>query len=136
MIKGRDYEIYITKKAKREHQDESKEKAQEAMTVKEMVQDHPVPLFTYISIFLHSIFFNDEVYINYQQIQNSIEINAPYFTFQTTSRKSSLISKEFCTGKGMTMKNLVISLWTLPRPIFFAQEVRKCSETRWFYIKR
>ena len=66
LVRGRDYETYKTKEVKKERKEEAK--AEEEETAEE---EAPVPLVTHVNNILRSIFTNDEVYINNQQICNS-----------------------------------------------------------------
>ena len=58
-MKGGDYESCNTKEIKNEHKEETK-----ADEETEEEQEAPVLLVTYVEIFLHSIFSNNEVYNN------------------------------------------------------------------------
>ena len=69
--RGRGSETYNSKTVKKEHKEEAK--AEEEETVE---KDAPVPLVTHVNNILHSIFPNVEVYINNQQIYNSIGLYA------------------------------------------------------------
>ena len=71
LVRGRGYETYKTKDVKKEHKEEPK--AEEEETAEEEV---PVPLVTHVNNILQSIFLNVEVYINNQQIYNSIGLYA------------------------------------------------------------
>ena len=62
LIIGPGYEIYITKEVKKEHKDESKEKAADDMTHEEKEEGGPpVSLVTHVKNILHSNFSNNEV---------------------------------------------------------------------------
>ena len=71
LVRGRGCDTYNTREVKKEHKEETK--AEEEETAEE---DSPVPLVTRVSNILHSIFSNVEVYINNQQIYNSIGLYA------------------------------------------------------------
>ena len=77
LVKGRGYGTFNTKEVKKEHKEEAK--AEEEETAEE---DDPVPLVTHVNNILHSMFSNDEVYINNQQIYNSNGLYAhkPYIS--------------------------------------------------------
>ena len=68
LLRGRGYEIYITKEVKKEHKEEAK--AEEEETAED--DEAPVPLVTHVNNILHSFFSNVEVYIgtNLQQSTN------------------------------------------------------------------
>ena len=106
-VRGRGYETYNTKEVKKEHKEEAK--AEEEETAEE---DAPVPLVTHVNNILHSIFSNDEVYINNQQTYNSNGLYAhKNCIFPTTSREPSLKTREFCNSRGTTTKNFLMKLW-------------------------
>ena len=69
LVIGRGYDIHKSKEAKKEHKNE--EQSTEAATNGEEDDNHSVPLFTFVNNFMHSIFSNQEVYENNQQINNS-----------------------------------------------------------------
>ena len=74
LVRGRGYESYNTKEVTKEHKEHKEEaKAKEEETAEE---DDPVPLVTHVNNILHSIFSKVEVYINHQQIYNSIGLYA------------------------------------------------------------
>ena len=107
LVRGRGYQIYNTKEVKKEHKEEAK--AEQGETAEE---DAPVPLVTPVNNILHSIFSNVEVYINNQQIYNSNGLYAhKSYIFKTSSRESSLNTREFCTARATTMKNILMKLW-------------------------
>ena len=66
LVRGRRYETYNSKEVKKEHKEETK--ADEEEMAKE---EAPVPLVTHVNNILHSVFSNDEMNINNQQIYNS-----------------------------------------------------------------
>ena len=72
LVRGRGYETYNTKEVKKERKEEAK--AEEEETAED--EEAPVPLVTLVNNILHSIFSNVEVYINNQQIYNSIGLYA------------------------------------------------------------
>ena len=74
LVKRRGYETYNTKEVKKEHKEEPKAEEQETAE-----EDDPVPLVTHVNNILHSIFSNVELYINNQQIYNSIGLHAHKF---------------------------------------------------------
>ena len=65
-VKGRRYETYNTKDVKKEQKEEAKADEETAME-----EEKNVPLITHVNNILHSLFSNDELYINSQQIYNS-----------------------------------------------------------------
>ena len=64
-VKGRGYDAYESKEKKNEHKDESV-----VFTETSDDEEEEVARVTYVNNILHSIFSNDEVYINNQQIYN------------------------------------------------------------------
>ena len=66
LVKGRGYETYNSKEAKKEHKEDAK--AEDEETAEE---DDRLPLVTHVNNNLHSFFSNVEVYINNQHIYNS-----------------------------------------------------------------
>ena len=74
LVRGRGYETYKIKEAKKEHKEEAK--AEEEETAEE---DAPVLLVTHVNKILHSFFSNVEVYFNNQQIYNSNGLYAHKF---------------------------------------------------------
>ena len=71
LFRCRGYETYNSKKVKKEHNEEAK--AEEEETAEE---DAPVPLDTQENNILHSFFSNVEMYINNQQMYNTIGLYA------------------------------------------------------------
>ena len=110
LVRGRGYETYNTIEVRQEHKEEGKAEEEEMAE-----EDAPVPLVTHVNKILHSIFSNVEVYINNQQIYNSNGLYAhkSYISKLKLSREPSLKTREFCTARGTTMKNLQIKLWQL-----------------------
>ena len=70
LIRGRGYESYTKQETEKKYEDQLKEDLTEDMADKEMEENPPVALVTHESNNSHSIFSNDEVYINSQQIYN------------------------------------------------------------------
>ena len=52
LVRGRGYEIYLTKEVKKEHNEEAKAEEETAED-----EESPVPLVTHVNNILHSIFF-------------------------------------------------------------------------------
>ena len=65
-VKGRDYETYNSIDNEKEQKEETKADEETA----EGEQEAPVPLVAYLNNFLHSVFFNVEVYINNSHFYN------------------------------------------------------------------
>ena len=106
IVKARGYETYESKDKKKEHKDESVVFTE---TGGDEEEEEEVARVTYVNNLMHSIFSNEEVYLNNQQIYNSIGLYAhkslrqPSLPFQTTLRQPSLNTKEFCLVKALTM---------------------------------
>ena len=69
LVKGRGYDTHKSKEAKEEHKNE--EQPTEAAANDEEDDTNSVPLLTYVNNIMHSIFSNEQVYINIQQIYYS-----------------------------------------------------------------
>ena len=106
-VKGRCYKTYNTKEVKKERKEEAKE--DEEATAEEE-QEAPIPLLTHVENILQSIFSDVEVYINNQQIYNSIGLYAHKSHNSNNIKGSSLKTREFCTARGTTMKNFLMKL--------------------------
>ena len=105
LVKGRGYETYNTKEIKKEHKEEAK--ADEEETAEE---DAPVPLVTLVNNILHSIFSDVEVYITIIKFTTLMVYMRTSLTFPTTSREPSLNTRELCSARGTTMKNILTKL--------------------------
>ena len=79
------------------------------------------PLVTPVSNILHSIFRMLMCTSTISKFTVPMDCKRTSFTILTTSREPSLSTKEFCTKKGIIMKNLPMRLWTLPCPNFFTR---------------
>ena len=99
---SRDYETYFNKEVKKERKKEAKADEDK---VAEEEQEAPVPLVSHVSNSLHSIIFNDEVYINNQQIYNTNGIYADEFYNANHFRGLSLNTSEFFTAMCTTLTN-------------------------------
>ena len=74
LVKGCGYDTHKSKEAKKEYINE--EQPTEAAANDEEDGTNSVPLLTYVTNIMHSIFSNVEVYINNQQMHNSNELYA------------------------------------------------------------
>ena len=106
LVRSRGYETYNTKELKKEHKEEVKAEQEETAE-----EEAPVTLVTHLNKILHSFFSNVGVYINNQQLYTSNRFMRTNRTFPTTSREPSLITREFCTARGTTLKNFLMKLW-------------------------
>ena len=107
-FKGRRYDTYESKEKKKEHKDESVVFTESGDDEKE----EEIARVTYVNNIKHSIFSNVEVYINNQQIYNSMNSMHTSLTFQTTLRLPSLNTRELCIVKAMTMNRILRILIT------------------------
>ena len=118
LVRGRGYEICNSKDLKKEHKEEAT--ADDEATADEE-REAPVPPVTHVNNILHSIFSKFEVFINNQQIYNSIGLYAHKSFFPTTSSETFLKTREFCTARGTTTENFWMKLWKLHCLNLFSQ---------------
>ena len=102
IVIGRGYETYLNKEVKKERKKEAKADEDKAA---EEEQEAPLPLVSHVNNSLHSILFNDEVYINNQQIYDTNGMHADKFYKANNFRALSLNTSEFFTAMGTTLKN-------------------------------
>ena len=100
LVKGGGYETHNTKEVKKEH----KEKANAE-------EEAPVPLVTHVNNILHSFFSLLKCTSTISKFTTLMDYMRTNLTFPTTSRESSLNTREFCTAGVTTMKNFLLKLW-------------------------
>ena len=103
LVRGRGYETYITKEVKK-----GEAKAEEEETAEEEV---PVPLVTHVNNICTHFFQMLKCMLTISKFTTIIGYMRTILTFPKTSREPSLNTREFCTAKGTTMKNLLMKLW-------------------------
>ena len=103
LVRGRGYETF-TKEVKKEHKEEAKAEEEE------MALDEAVPLVTHVNNILHSIFPMLKCTSTISKSTTLMDCMRTNLTFPTTLRGPFLNTREFCTARGMTMKNFLMKL--------------------------
>ena len=117
------YYTYNNKVAKYERKEESNETIEAGET--EEAQEAPVFLVTHVNTILDSIFSIGELYINNQQIYNCIGFYPHKFCISNNFMVAISNTREFCNVKGITIKNVPMTLWTHSYLNHFLQGTRK-----------
>ena len=117
-VKGRGYDTYESKEMKKEHKDESGVFTETGTDDGE--EEKEVARVFNVNNIMHSIFSNVEVYINNQQIYNSNGLYAHKSYISDNFNIPSLITREFCIVKAMTMIR-ILRILLIPHLIPFLQ---------------
>ena len=130
LVRGRGYETYNTKELKKEHKKEAK--AEEEVMAEE---DDPVSLVTQANNNLHSIFSNNEVYINNQQIYNSNGLYAHKSYISNNFKGAIFEYKEVLHCEGYDYEELPDEIMEAPfAETFFTRRLKMLSRPDGFML--
>ena len=124
LVRGRDYETYNTKEAKKEHRKEERRQKQKRKRRRiRRLQSSGYSCKQHYALSFFPMLTCTSTISKFTTLEDCMRTN---LTFPTASREPSLNTSEFCTATGTTMKNFLMKLWKRLCRNLFSQGEGKC----------